>query len=340
MTGFLHRIALAALGFVLAAAAAEAQTTLESVKTREMLICGANGSIVGFSATDAQGRWSGLDVDYCRAIAAAIFDDPDRVKFVPLSAEERFAALQSGAVDVLVRNTTWTSTRDTTLGLVFTGVNFYDYQAFMVRKALQARSALDLSDVSICVLHETTTELNLADYFRSRKMKLKMLKFATSDAAIKAYDSKRCDAYSADASGLRAAMRKLASPDEHMVLGDMISKEPLGPAVRQGDAQWFGIVRWVHFAMLLAEESGVTKANVADELKSGVPDIQRLLGTEGKHGEGLGLSNDWAYRIVKHVGNYGEVFERNVGQGSPLKLMRGFNALWTKGGLQYAPPIR
>jgi general L-amino acid transport system substrate-binding protein len=259
---------------------------------------------------------------------------------VPLSAKDRFTALQSGEVDVLVRNTTWTSSRDTTLGLNFTGINFYDHQAFMVRKALQVKSALELNDAAICVQQGTTTELNLADYFRARKMKLKTVTFATADEAIKAYDSKRCDGYTTDASGIRSEMRKLVNPDEHVILDDVISKEPLGPAVRQGDDQWFDIVKWVHFAMLTAEEFGVTKANVDEQAKSDIPDIKRLLGSEGKYGEMLGLTNDWAYRIIKQVGNYGEVFERNVGQGSPLKLPRGYNALWSKGGLQYAPPIR
>lgn len=314
--------------------------TLNTVKTRGILNCGANGSLAGFGAPDAQGRWTGFDVEYCRAIAAAIFNDPNKVKFVPLSAKDRFTALQTGEVDVLVRNTTWTSSRDTTLGLNFTGINYYDHQAFMVRKALKVKSVLELNDATICVQQGTTNELNLADYFRARKMKLKTVTFASADETVKAYDSKRCDAFTTDASGIRSEIRKLANPDDHVILDDVISKEPLGPAVRQGDDQWFDIVKWVHFAMLSAEEFGVTKANVDEQSKSDNPDLKRLLGTEGKFGEMLGLTNDWAYRIIKHVGNYGEVFERNIGQGSPLKLPRGYNALWTKGGLQYAPPIR
>jgi len=259
---------------------------------------------------------------------------------VPLTAKDRFTALQSGEVDVLSRNTTWTSSRDTTLGLNFTGITYYDHQTFMVRKALNIKSALELNNAAICVQQGTTTELNLADFFRARKMRLKTVTFATADEAIKAYDSKRCDAYTTDASGIRSEMRKLTTPDEHVILDDVISKEPLGPVVRQGDDQWFDIVKWVHFAMVTAEELGITKANVDEMLKSDVPEVRRLLGAEGKHGEAFGLTNDWAYRIVKHVGNYGEVFERNIGQGSPLKLPRGYNALWNKGGLQYAPPIR
>jgi general L-amino acid transport system substrate-binding protein len=331
-------IALAAILSV-TAPAVSAQT-LNTVKTRGMLNCGANGTLAGFGAPDAQGRWTGLDVEYCRAIAAAIFNDPNKVKFVPLSAKDRFTALQSGEVDVLVRNTTWTSSRDTTLGLNFTGINYYDHQAFMVRKALKVKSALELNDAAICVQQGTTTELNLADYFRARKMKLKTVTFASADEAIKAYDSKRCDGYTTDASGIRSEMRKLVAPDDHVILDDVVSKEPLGPVVRQGDDQWFDIVKWVHFAMLTAEEFGVTRANVDEQARSDNPDLRRLLGNEGKFGEMLGLTNDWAYRIVKHVGNYGESFERNVGQGSPLKLPRGYNALWSKGGLHYAPPIR
>ena len=338
MARVVTRIALAAV-LSINASAASAQT-LNTIKTRGVLNCGANGTLAGFGAPDAQGRWTGFDVDFCRAIAAAIFNDPNKVKFVPLSSKDRFTALQTGEVDVLVRNTTWTSSRDTTLGLNFTGVNYYDHQAFMVRKALQVKSALELNDAAICVQQGTTTELNLADYFRARKMKLKTVTFATSDEAIKAYDSKRCDGYTTDASGIRIEMRKLVNPEDHVILDDVVSKEPLGPAVRQGDDQWFDIVKWVHFAMLTAEEFGVTKANVDEQVKSDIPDLKRLLGFEGKHGEALGLTNDWAYRIVKQVGNYGEVFERNLGQGSALKLPRGYNALWSKGGLQYAPPIR
>jgi general L-amino acid transport system substrate-binding protein len=241
---------------------------------------------------------------------------------------------------VLVRNTTWTSSRDTSLGLNFTGVNYYDGQGFMVRKALKLSSALELNDAAVCVQQGTTTELNLADYFRANKMKLKSVTFASADETVKAYDAGRCDAFTTDASGLYAERLKLAKPDDHIVLPEIISKEPLGPAVRHGDDQWFDIVKWVHFAMVNAEELGVTQANVDESLKSANPEIKRLLGTEGKHGEALGLTNDWAVRVIKAVGNYGEAFERNVGQGSPLKIARGLNALWTKGGLQYAPPVR
>jgi general L-amino acid transport system substrate-binding protein len=330
-------ICAAALG--LAASAATAQT-LTTVKTRGVLNCGSNAGLAGFGLPDAQGNWTGLDVEFCRAIAAAIFDDPKKVKFVPLTAKDRFTALQSGEVDVLVRNTTWTSSRDTSLGLNFTGVNYYDGQGFMVRKALKVNSALELSDAAVCVQQGTTTELNLADYFRANKMKLKTVTFATSDESVKAYDASRCDAFTTDASGLYSERLRLANPNDHVVLPEIISKEPLGPAVRHGDDQWFDIVKWVLFAMINAEEEGVTSKNISEALGSDKPDVKKLVGTEGNYGEQFGLTKDWAVRIIKHVGNYGEVFERNVGQGSQLKIARGLNALWTKGGLQYAPPIR
>ena len=327
----------AALGIVASAASAQ---TLNAVKSRGMVNCGSNTGLAGFGIPDAQGNWTGLDVDYCRAISAAIFNDANKVKFVPLTAKDRFTALQSGDVDVLVRNTTWTSSRDTSLGLNFTGINYFDGQGFMVFKKLKVNSALELNDAAICVQQGTTTELNLADYFRANKMRLKTVTFATLDEAVKAYDSGRCDAYTTDASGLYAGRLKLAKPEDHLVLPEIISKEPLGPSVRHGDDQWFDLVRWTHYAMLIAEEFGITKANVDEMLKSDNPEIKRVLGTEGNFGEQFGLGKDWVYRIVKHVGNYGESFERNVGQGSPLKIARGLNALWTKGGLQYAPPIR
>jgi len=338
MTRVAIRIVLSAI-LSLSGPAAFAQATVDAVKARGMLDCGVNGTLIGFSNKDTQGSWSGLDVDYCRAIAAAVLGDTGKVAFVPLSSKERFEALQSGQVDVLLRNTTWTSERDTSLGVTFTGVNFYDHQAFMVRK-LQVKSAADLNNVAVCVLDDTTTKLNLADFASVHKLVLKTLSFSTSNQAIAAYDSKRCDAYTADHSGLLAAMHALAEPDLNAILPDVVAKEPLGPAVRKGDDGWFALVRWTHFAMLLAEEAGVTSANVDDQVRSEIPATRRLLGSEGDQGEALGLSKDWAYRIIKSVGNYGEVFERNVGQASPLKLPRGYNALWRDGGLQYAPPIR
>ncbi|CAN1520082.1 HisJ ABC-type amino acid transport/signal transduction systems, periplasmic component/domain [Rhabdaerophilaceae bacterium] len=338
MKKFLMTVAVGA-AFAVAAGAASAQT-LNQVKQRGALQCGANTGLAGFGQPDAQGNWTGLDVDFCRAIAAAIFNDPTKVKFAPLSAKDRFTALQSGEVDVLVRNTTWTMSRDTSLGLEFAAVNYYDGQGFMVRKKLKVNSALELSGASVCSQQGTTTELNLADFFRANKLKYEPVIFATSDETIKAYDAGRCDVFTTDASGLYAERLKLSNPDDHMVLPDIISKEPLGPSVRHGDNQWNDIVKWVHYAMLNAEELGVTKANVDEQMKSANPEIKRLLGVEGQFGEAIGLTNDWVYRIIKHVGNYGESFERNVGQGSRLKIARGTNALWNKGGLQYAPPIR
>jgi general L-amino acid transport system substrate-binding protein len=331
--------ALIALAVMMTAHGAAAQT-LKTVKDRGVLNCGANGMLGGFGIPDAQGHWTGLDVDVCRAVAAAVLGDANKVKFFPLTAKDRFTALQSGEVDVLARNTTWTSSRDTTLGLNFTGIDYYDGQGFMVRKNLKVNSALELSGASVCVQQGTTTELNLADYFRAHNMQLKSVTFATSDEAIKAYDSGRCDAFTTDASGLYAERLRLANPDDHMILPEIISKEPLGPAVRHGDDQWFDVVKWVLFAMINGEELGLTQKTIDQQMSSTNPDIKRFVGTEGNYGEQLGLSKDWAVKIIKQVGNYGEVFERNVGQGSPLKIDRGLNRLWTKGGLQFAPPIR
>jgi general L-amino acid transport system substrate-binding protein len=329
-----------ALGASVLSGAAQAQSTLAGIKQKGFLTCGSNPGLAGFGVPDAQGRWTGLDVDFCKALAAAVFNDTSKIRFIPLSAKDRFTALQSGEVDVLSRNTTWSMSRDTSLGLDFPAVNFYDGQGFMVKKKLGVTSAKQLDGASVCTQQGTTTELNLADYFRANKMKYEVVAFATADETFKAYDSGRCDAFTTDASGLYAERLRAANPDDNIVLPEIISKEPLAPAVRHGDSQWADIVRWTHFAMLNAEEAGVTQANVDQMKGSDNPDVRRILGTEGKFGEGLGLTNDWAYRVIKLVGNYGEVFERNVGQGSPLKIQRGVNALWSKGGLQYGPPIR
>lgn len=335
--------------FILSTVAAVASTaafaqpkmsTLDTVKARGMLNCGSGTGLAGFGLPDAQGNWTGLDVDMCRAISAALFNDATKIKFVSLSAKDRFTALQAGEIDVLSRNTTWTLSRDTSLGMNFAGVNYYDGQGFIVRKGAKIASALELNGASVCVQQGTTTELNLADYFRANKLQLKAVTFATNDETVKAYEGGRCDAFTTDASGLYSERLRMAKSDDHMVLPEIISKEPLGPSVRHGDDQWLDIVKWTHFAMVTAEELGVTKANVDEQLKSTNPDVKRLLGTEGKHGEALGLTNAWGYQIIKLVGNYGEVFEKNVGSGSQLKISRGQNNLWTKGGLQYAPPIR
>jgi general L-amino acid transport system substrate-binding protein len=335
-------IASVAVGLAasLFATGASAQATLNSVKQKGMLTCGSNVGLPGFGLPDAQGNWTGLDVDYCRAIAAAIFNDPTKVRFIPLSAKDRFTALQSGEVDLLARNSTWTMSRDTQLGLDFVATNYYDGQGFMVRKKLGVASAKELNGASICTQQGTTTELNLADFFRSNNLKYEVVAFATADETFKAYDSGRCDAFTTDASGLYAERNRASNPDEHIVLPEIISKEPLALAVRHGDNQWGDIVRWAHYALVNAEELGLTKANIDQQAKADNPEIKRFVGTEGKFGEAIGLTNDWAVRIVKHVGNYGEIFERNIGEGSPLKIKRGVNALWTKGGLQYGIPIR
>jgi general L-amino acid transport system substrate-binding protein len=328
----------AAFAFALAAGAASAGT-LDAVKSRGQLVCGSNPGLAGFALADDKGVYKGLDVDECRAIAAAIFNDPTKVKYIPINAKDRPTILASGEIDVLIRNTTWTMSRETG-GMFFTGVNYYDGQGFIVRKKLGVDSALKLDGASVCVQQGTTTELNLADFFRAHNIKFEPVVFATDDETVKAYDTGRCDAYTTDASGLYSERLKLAQPDDHVVLPEIISKEPLGPSVRPDDVKWFELVQWTHYAMVTAEELGVTQANVDEMLKSDKPDIRRLLGVEGDFGAGLGLTKDWAYRIIKHVGNYGESFERNVGMGSPIKIKRGLNALWTNGGLQYAPPIR
>ena len=337
MRSFLVGFAGAALG-CLAAFSGNAGT-LDQVKARGQLICGSNPGLAGFGLPDDQGQWKGLDIDECRAIAAAIFNDPTKVKFLPINAKDRPTILASGEIDVLIRNTTWTMSRELN-GMFFTGVNFYDGQGFMVRKKLGIDSALKLDGASVCVQQGTTTELNLADYFRANNMKLEAVVFATDEEATKAYDSGRCDAYTTNSSGLYSERLKMAVPDDHMVLPEIISKEPLGPTVRKDDIQWFEIVQWTHYALVTADELGVTKANVDEMLKSPNPNIRRLLGVEGDFGKTMGLNNDWAYQIIKAVGNYGEIFDRNVGMASPIKIKRGLNALWDKGGLQYAPPIR
>ena len=314
--------------------------TLDAVKERGFVQCGVNTGLPGFSNADEAGKWTGLDADVCRAIAAAVLGDAKKVRFTPLTAKERLTALQSGEVDVLSRNTTWTLTRDTSLGINFTGVTYYDGQGFMVSKSLEIASAKALDGAAVCILAGTTTELNLADYFRTNGMQYEPVVFDTADQTARGFEAGRCDVLTSDQSQLYGLRIKLKEPDKAEILPDVISKEPLGPAVRQGDDAWFNIVRWTLFAMVNAEELGVTSANVDEMKTSSNPEIRRLLGLEGIKGKGLGLADDWAYRIVKQVGNYGEVFERNVGSGSPLGIPRGLNALWRDGGLQYAPPIR
>ncbi|MFT5880597.1 MAG: general L-amino acid transport system substrate-binding protein [Moritella sp.] len=314
--------------------------TLEQVMKKGALNCGVSTGIPGFSATDSKGVWKGIDVDFCRSVAAAVLGDASKVKFIPLTAKERFTALQSGEIDVLARSSTWTATRDTSLGLNFAGVNYYDGQGFLINKDLGITSAKELDGASFCIQAGTTTELNLTDYFKSNNMEYKAVTFDTSGQTIDAFKKGRCDAVTSDASQLYGLKIKLDNPNSAMVLPDIISKEPLGPVVRQGDDEWFNVVRWSLFAALEAEELGVTSSNVDKQLKSANPSVKRLLGVTGKAGENLGLKSDWAYQIVKQVGNYEEMFDNNVGKNSPLNIDRGINNLWNKGGLMYAMPIR
>jgi len=333
---------LAASALALASSgSAQAGAIFDAVKDKGFVQCGVSTGLAGFSNPDDAGNWSGIDVDVCRAVAAAIFGDAEAVRYTPLTPKERFTALQSGEIDVLSRNTTVTLNRDTALGLDFVGVTYYDGQGFMVPKELGVNSALELDGAAVCVQTGTTTELNLADYFRANDISFTPVVFERPDEARTAYEQGRCDAYTTDASGLYAQRTGLSNPDDHIVLPEIISKEPLGPAVRHGDNQWGDIVRWTLYAMLEAEEFGITSQNVDDmKASSDNPGVRRVLGVEGDMGANLGLPNEWGYNIIKQVGNYGEVFERNVGMGSPLKIERGLNALWTNGGLQYAMPVR
>ncbi|WP_119268644.1 amino acid ABC transporter substrate-binding protein [Taklimakanibacter deserti] len=339
MKNKLMSLALGA-GLSLAAVTAAQAGTLDDVKAKGFIQCGSNPSLIGFGFPDDQNNWTGFDVDFCRGLAAAIFNDPTKVKFTPLSAKERFTALQSGEIDVLSRNTTWSMSRDTSLGLKFAGITYYDGQGFMVKKSLGVNSALNLNGASVCTQTGTTTELNLADYFKANNMTYQVVAFEKNEEVLKAYQDGRCDVYTTDQSGLYAERLKLAAPDDHIILPEIISKEPLGPLVRQGDDAWFNVVKWTYFALVNAEDLGITQKNI-DEMKNSTnPEVARFVGKEGDFGTGIGLTNDWASQIIKHVGNYGEIFERNLGESTKLKIARGKNALWSKGGLQYAPPIR
>ena len=332
---------IAAATLLGAAGTAQAGKDLDAIKARGQLICGVNTGVAGFAQADSQGKWGGLDVDVCRAVAAAVFGDSEKVKYVPTTAQQRFTALQSGEVDILARNTTVTLTRDTALGLDFTAVNYYDGQGFMVNKKLGVKSAKELNGATVCVQPGTTTELNLADYFRTNKMTFKPVVIEKVEEVRAAFFSGRCDVYTTDASGLYSTRAANApNPDDYMVLPEIISKEPLAPAVRHGDNQFADIVRWSQYAMLEAEEYGISSKTVDEMLKSENPSIKRILGVTPGMGKALGVDEAWVVNIVKQVGNYGESFERNVGSGSPLKIERGLNKLWTQGGLQYAEPIR
>ncbi|WP_421695221.1 amino acid ABC transporter substrate-binding protein [Aestuariivirga sp.] len=333
----------------MALAGAAGAGTMDDVRQNGFVQCGVSQGLMGFSIPDDKNNWTGMDVDFCRALAAVVLGDATKVKFTPLTAKERFTALQSGEIDILSRNTTWTMSRDTSLGLKFAGIMYYDGQGFIVNKKKfpNIKSATELAGATICTQSGTTTELNIADYFKSHKLDYKLLTFDKNDEAISAYQDGRCDAYSTDQSGLYAQKLKFAAPDDHVVLPEIISKEPLGPVVRQGDDAWFNVVKWTYFALVNAEELGITSQNVEELKKTSTdPEVQRLLGvpnadgTTAGFGTGLGIDESWAENAIKQVGNYGEIFDRNIGEGSPLKIARGKNALWKNGGLQYAPPVR
>jgi general L-amino acid transport system substrate-binding protein len=324
---------------VLATPAFAQQSTLDAVRSKGYVQCGVNaGAVAGFSAPDSQGVWKGIDVDVCRAVAAAVFGDATKVRYTPLTAQQRFTALQSGEVDILSRNTTWTITRDTSLGLNFVGVNYYDGQGFMVHRKLNIKSAKQLNGATVCVQPGTTTELNLSDYFRANRMTFKPVVIETLPEVLNAYFAGRCDVFTTDHSGLISTRASRApKPEDHVILPEIISKEPLGPAVRHGDDRWFDVVKWSMFAMLEAEEMGLTSKNIDQQASSQNPSIQRIVGASGDIGKMLGIDNKWAFNIIKQVGNYGESFDANL---KPLGFERGLNRLWNQGGLMYAPPIR
>ncbi len=314
--------------------------TLSAVRARGALVCGVNEGLPGFSYVDERGAWSGFDVDFCRAVAAAIFGDPNKVRLVPLSADARFQALKDGKIDVLSRNSTWTMGRETEYGLTFVGVTYYDGQGFLLPRSMRINSALELDGAKVCVQSGTTTIDNLADFFASNRMSLQKVVSSSTDESIKNYEGGLCSALTSDLSQLYAMRLRFAKPRDHVILPDVISKEPLGPVVRQSDLQWIEIVRWVHFAMLNGEELGVSSKTIGQALQSQKPEVMRLVGTSGVFGEKIGLTNAWAANIIRSVGNYGEVFDRNLGAKSPLAIPRGLNQLWNAGGIQYAPPIR
>ncbi|MGE3626384.1 MAG: amino acid ABC transporter substrate-binding protein [Hyphomicrobiales bacterium] len=313
---------------------------LEDIRARGKLRCGVNVGLAGFAVKGEKGDWRGLDIDICRAVAATALGDPEKAKFKDIPVRDSLSALKSGEIDLLTRNLAWTMGRETLFGLRFAGVVFHDGQGFLVRKKLGIVSALELSGATVCVQSGTTATANTAEFFRSRQMKHELVPFAGPEEVLQAYEAGRCQAVAADITQLSAMRLRLSRPDEHMALPEIISKEPLGPVVMQGDEQWANLVKWTIYALINAEELGVTAANAEAMRKSPNPDIRRLLGTEGNFGEGLGLDQDWAYRAIRAVGNYGEIYERNLGAGSPLNVPRGVNKLWNRGGILYAPPIR
>ena len=336
------------IGLAIAVAVGAAAITYERYDTKTLkrtiqrgeVLCGVNTGLPGFSAPDDKGNWTGFDVDFCRAVAAAIFDDPKKTKFIPLDANERFKELQNRKVDILSRNSTWSMSRETTYDLYFPAVAYYDGAGFMIPTSRNIDSALALDGSKVCVQEGTTTQLNVADFFRANNIKYQELKFGKLEEALKAYESGQCDTFTSDVSQLYGLRLRLSKPGDHIILPDVISKEPLAPVVRQRDDDWMMIVKWALYAMINAEELGVTSKNIDEALKSKKPDVMRLVGTEGAYGEALGLTKDWAARIIRHVGNYGEVYERNVGSELKLKIPRGLNQLWNAGGIQYAPPLR
>lgn len=323
-----------------ASTGAQAGETFDAVRSRGHVQCGVNTGLTGFALADSKGEWQGIDIDMCRSIAAMVFGDASKFKVTPLTTQQRFTALQSGEVDVLTRNTTATMSRDTTQGLMSAGVNYYDSQGVIVKKELGVKSATELDGATVCVLQGTTTELNLADWFRANNLEYQPVVIETSEGGFRTFESGRCDATTSDKSQLASLRAASGSPDDYVILPENLSKEPLGPMVRQGDDEWFMVVRWALNAWVEAEEKGINSQNVDEMLESDNPDIQRILGVNGDMGKGLKLDDRWAYNIIKQVGNYGESFERNIGMGSPLKLERGLNAQWTDGGIMYAWPIR
>lgn len=315
--------------------------TLKQIMQRGYLLCGVSQGLAGFSSVNNQGQWQGLDVDFCRAVAAATLGDANKVRFVPLSAKERFTALQSGDIDLLARNTTWTYLRDTSLGLNFIGIIYYDAQGFLVRKSSKISHANELTGAIICTNAGTTSELNITDYFKSQKINYKVLTFEKSDETLAAYEMGRCDAYSTDLSGLAAQRLKLANMNEHLILPEKISKEPFSPMVRQGDDHWQEIVTWTLFALINTEEMQINQKNVSEKYGNDKNvNVERILGKQPNFANKIGLKNDWIYQVILQVGNYGDIFERNLGKESPLKIERGLNALWNQGGILYAPPFR
>ncbi|MGA8169887.1 MAG: amino acid ABC transporter substrate-binding protein [Methylocystis sp.] len=338
--GFALLLAVAAASVAFAQPEVKGSTTLQQVQRRGAVACGVSAPSPGFARQDAAGDWTGFDIDFCRALATAVFDDPAKIRVIQLTAKERLGALQSGAVDLLLRGAPWTEARDAGQQLLYTTITFYGGQGFLARRKPDQQKPLEVASATVCLQQGTSLELDLADFFHARGSDYKPRLFPSLDEAVKAYEAGQCDLLSADIAALYAARTGLSQPGEHTVLADLITRAPVGPIVRQGDDQWFNIVRWTHFAMLNAEELNIASANADESLQSENPDVRRLLGVDGDFGEGLGLSADWAYRVVKQVGNYGEVFERDLGQGSPLAMERRQNALWSKGGLMYAPPVR